>query len=144
MYVIDLEIASQEAGRARLSTACSPQAHGHPIFGSIIALRNIFTTAFGWLLRRHLRFEAVAGYPFFPACCQLLPGSLLSVLLHNLLAALGPVVHRDVVVLAHTLRLPDAGKWKHPEDIVNGVQKASSKDVPHNCITIWLATEKKI
>jgi hypothetical protein len=42
------------------------------------------------------------------------------------------------------LRLPDAGKWKHPEDIVNGVQKAFSKDVQHNCITIWLATEKKI
>jgi hypothetical protein len=47
------------------------------------------------------------------------------------------------VILAHKLRLPDAGKWKHPKDIVNCVQKAISKDVPHNCTTIWLASEKQ-
>ncbi len=64
------------------------------------------------------------------------------VLLHNPLAALGPVVHRDVVILEHKLRLPDAGEWKHPEDIVNDVQKAVSKDLHDSFTTIGLVTEK--
>jgi hypothetical protein len=38
--------------------------------------------------------------------------------LHNPLAALGPVVHRYVVIPSHMLRPLDAGKLKHPEDIV--------------------------
>ncbi len=81
----------------------------------------------------------------FPACCQLLSGSIPTVLLHKPLAALGQVVHRDVVILAHKLRLPDAGKWKHPspEDIVNDVQKAVSKDFHDSFTTILLVTEIK-
>lgn len=64
---------------------------------------------------------------------------------HNLLAALGPfcVVDRDVVILAHKLRLPDAGEWKHPEDIVKDVQKAVAKDLLDRCTTIRPVTEKK-
>ena len=64
---------------------------------------------------------------------------------HNLLAALGPfcVVDRDVVILAHKLRLPDAGEWKHPEGIVKDVQKAVAKDLLDRCTTIRQVTEKK-
>ncbi len=56
--------------------------------------------------------------------------------------ALGPVFHRDVVILAHKVRLPDAGEWKHPEDIVNDVQQAVSKDLQRCCTTIRLVTGK--
>jgi hypothetical protein len=103
------KITSQEAGRALLSTPGSHQAHGRSIFGSFVVQRKIFNSAFDWLFRRHFLLEAVAGDLCFPASCQLLAVSCLSVHLHNLLAALRSVVHRDVVILAHKLRLQDAG-----------------------------------
>jgi hypothetical protein len=133
------KIASQKAGRALLST---PGSNFKPGARTFVVQRKIFNSAFDWLFRRHFLLEAVAGDPCFPASCQLLAGSCLSVHLHYLLAALRSVVHRDVVILAHKLLLQDAGKWKHPEDIVNDVQQAVSKDLFNSCSTIWPATEK--
>ena len=83
----------------------------------------------------NLLLEVISSDPWFPACCQLLPGSIPMVLL----AALGPVVDRDEVtqvILAHKLRLKDAGEWKYPEVVGNDVQKAVSTDLLDSCTTI--------